>query len=322
MVEGAANGDFAPTLFNIVLLTLAGVLPALSLAYGRQFLLAWRTRPEFSLRRPEAVELDRAVLLYRSACGRLGQLNERSRKANALWQAIFAPPAQIDQDMADEREDLEALTRHLRAAIVRLRRLPLQRLRRWIRILSLRSAFGRAVATHLAVFALLVLAFHLSAPLAAASAASGVRAMSSAWLPVHQSLLQANAGAACLAFILLPGFYLSRRASLGREFGLEFCLLKELAATPPDQEAERFGPQIEGWGAAWPAAPDSSDCWFTVLGVPQSANIGQVRAAYRTLIKGSHPDRLGDLSPAIKRFAEAETKRINVAYKQALASLT
>ena len=37
------------------------------------------------------------------------------------------------------------------------------------------------------------------------------------------------------------------------------------------------------------------------------------------LIKQNHPDRVHGMSPAFRELAEAETKRINVAYQEALA---
>ena len=40
--------------------------------------------------------------------------------------------------------------------------------------------------------------------------------------------------------------------------------------------------------------------------------------AYKVLIKQNHPDRVHDMSPALIRLAESETKKINAAYQQAL----
>ena len=38
-------------------------------------------------------------------------------------------------------------------------------------------------------------------------------------------------------------------------------------------------------------------------------------------IKQSHPDRLTGMSPAIRTFAEDETKRLNAAFQEALERL-
>ena len=44
----------------------------------------------------------------------------------------------------------------------------------------------------------------------------------------------------------------------------------------------------------------------------------EVKEAYKVLIKQNHPDRVHDMSPAFKTLAEAETKKLNAAYRQAL----
>lgn len=321
MVERIADGDFSPALLNVALLMLSGALPTLLLAFARQFLLARRTHPEFSLRKSEAAELDRAIILYRRARSRLDQLHDRSQKSKAVWHAIFAPPTPIDPDERDEREDLQAHSRHLCATIIRLRRLPLQRLRAWIRTLSLRSALGRAVAVQLAIFALLAASLHVSGQAASAQAGTLALGHSPVWYPFGQSLFQANASAACLAFVLLPGFYLFRSVRLRRQFSLEFCVLKELAAMPPDQRVDPAAAEIGMWQEAQPLADDPGESWFAILGVAPSASVDEVRDAYKALMKQNHPDRVQNLSPAIRRFAEAETKRINAAYEQALVCL-
>ena len=55
-----------------------------------------------------------------------------------------------------------------------------------------------------------------------------------------------------------------------------------------------------------------------LLGVSAQATINEVKHAYKLLIKQNHPDRVQDMSPAFRALAEAETKRINAAYRQAL----
>lgn len=315
-----AGGEFSPALLNIALLALWMVPATLSLAYGRQSRLVRRLRPEFSLHKSEAAELDRALILYRKVCGRLNEIKEQTQRSNGLWRIYFAVQADAHRPEADEHADLEAHANHLCATIVRLRRLPLGRLRSWTHAVSLRLALGRALAIHIAAFGLLLVALHISGQTALAQALPGAAAGPLTWFSSDQGLVQANAGAACFAAIAIPAFYLRRRRALRREFALQFCVLKELAAMPPGQVVDRVVPEIGAAGAPRPAAQGSSD-WFTVLGVPQSAGIAQVREAYRALIKQNHPDRVQGLSPAIKQFAETEAKRINAAYHDALAAL-
>ena len=56
-----------------------------------------------------------------------------------------------------------------------------------------------------------------------------------------------------------------------------------------------------------------------MLGVPPAAAIDDIKQAYKVLIKQNHPDRVHGMSPAFRELAEAETKRINAAYREALA---
>ena len=58
-----------------------------------------------------------------------------------------------------------------------------------------------------------------------------------------------------------------------------------------------------------------------MLGLSSAATIEDVRDAYKTLIKQNHPDRVHGMAPVFRALAEAETKKINAAYRQALACL-
>jgi len=146
MFERLAAGDFSPALVNSVLLAAQPALPLLLLACFRQLLRARHMRPEFSLRKPEAAELERAVRLYNRACLRLDEIEESGRQLNSRWRAFFPLQSDFDRDAVDEREDLNAHVLHLRATIIRLRRVPLRRLRSWAHAISMRFALFRALA--------------------------------------------------------------------------------------------------------------------------------------------------------------------------------
>ena len=320
MFDRLDSGELSSVLSHIALLATWDVLPLLLLAYCRQLLLARHVSDEFSLRRSEAAELDRAVALYGSVCSRLEQIDGNRQTTSGFWNELFAPPVS-DRDVAEECEDLKAHAHHLRETIFRLRSLPLQRLRAWVHIMSLRAALGRALAAHAGLLAGVLLAFHFFAQSASAHELIAMVQRPFVWYPLDKTLFQANAAGAVLAALVIPAFYLFRRAGLRREFGLEFRVLKQLAATPPSQTPECVYVEADTdvHGASVPA--DDRARWFTILGVAPSATVDEVRQAYKALIKQCHPDRVHDMSPTIRQFAETEARRVNAAYEEALSSL-
>jgi DnaJ-domain-containing protein 1 len=56
--------------------------------------------------------------------------------------------------------------------------------------------------------------------------------------------------------------------------------------------------------------------WWKVLGVLPSATPQQIKAAYRARMHESHPDKVAHLSPALRKAADREAKRINDAYER------
>lgn len=324
MIERLNSSDFSSTLSHIAWLASWDILPLLLLAYGRQLLLARHLSRKFSLRRSEAVELDRAVSLYRRVCTRLRQVDELRGQTNSFWTAIFAPQAEADRQANDECDDLKAHAHHLRATILRLRGLPLQRLRLWMHAMSLRAALGRALGAHATVLAIVVVALQFLQRSASAHELFEIVQRPFVGYPLDGTLVQANVAGAGFAALVMPISYLLRRASLSREFGLEFDALKQLAAIPPGQQAERLDANLD-WAFSEKSASGehgADACWFAILGVTPSATVDEVRRAYKALIQQCHPDRVHDMSPAIREFAETETKRVNAAYEQALASLS
>lgn len=58
--------------------------------------------------------------------------------------------------------------------------------------------------------------------------------------------------------------------------------------------------------------------WYEILNVSKRASTAELRTAYRTLITQYHPDKTAALGPKLRHLAEEETKRINLAYEQAM----
>jgi DnaJ-class molecular chaperone len=67
---------------------------------------------------------------------------------------------------------------------------------------------------------------------------------------------------------------------------------------PPQDEGRASGPKV----------------WYEVLEVSASANIAQIKAAYRRKISLYHPDKVAGLGSELRQLAEMRTKEINVAY--------
>jgi len=149
--------------------------------------------------------------------------------------------------------------------------------------------------------------------------------------------LLANWMAASLAAAATPLLYVIRRTQMYRQHALHIRVLGELGAADPDRLIEqrdgyRAAPEDPADapdGSAEAAAEDARETpptvvevsnWFDVLGVARSATIDDIRLAYKLLVKQNHPDCVHSMAPAFKRLAEAETKKLNVAYAEALSS--
>jgi len=340
MLEPIAGDELQVAFMNGVVLALWATLPGWLLFYALESWAARSIRAEFSLRKSEAAELNRAVALYDQACSRLQEIRRERGVFEGLWRGLFAHGADDDDCHAAEREDLEAHAAHLRAAIITLRRRPLRRLRSWVHIRSSQFAFGRALAAHVVGLALLVVAFNSTELSASANEFTVVVRKALVWYPFDDRLFHANAVAAALATLTAPICYVMRRVGLRREYGLEFCLLKELASGEPGQPIDKMQTdqpesdqaqtdQGDHAGQSEQDTSQQSDAneasaekeWAAVLGLTLPTTIDEARAAYKVLIRQNHPDRVQRMSAAIIRVAEAETKKINAAYQQAVISL-
>jgi hypothetical protein len=311
----AFSNDFV----NVLVLALWPTLPVLVFGYIRQSLVVARIPPDFSLRKSESIELNRALRLYRKVSRRLDEL--RDRKGHAIgWRALFNKQSEAPRQK--EFEDLEAYAEYLQATIIRLKCRPLQRLRSWVHGRSLQFAFGRALAVYIAgIVAALMIAFHLFEQSAWADEfMSGVSNVI-VWYPIDERLFYANAVGTAITVLAAPVFYLMRRVSLRREYGLEFCVFNDLARIPQgqemgssqDEDATQDQPRQVGAGETF-----RDHHWSAVLGLSESPSIEELRKTYKVLIKQNHPDRVHGMSPAFARLADSETKKITAAYREAL----
>jgi hypothetical protein len=317
MVVPESGGELSAALVNAVLLALWAALPGLILGYIRQVLAARNIRPEFALRKSEIAELDRAVTLYDQVCRRL-EIIEQQTPAR-FWCALFDRIDDVPD--AEERDDLQAHAQHLRGTIARLKRRPLQRLHAWVHAAAAQAALAGAIAAYGVALVLAIAASQAPGQAAWADELNARPAL--VWYPLDARLFYANAIAAGCAAAAAALFYLLRRARLRRDYGLEICAFEDLAYSDPLRPAEPPEHQPAFDPSPWPEANENSanETWFAVLGLTSAATIEDVRDAYKTLIKQNHPDRVHGMAPVFRALAEAETKKINAAYRQALACL-
>jgi DnaJ-like protein len=316
MLGLGVSEELQVALLNASLLALCAVLPVFIAGYARQLLAARRLLPEFSLRHYEALELNRALTEYEKVWRRRKELIDQGEGVKPWWQTLFFLRSETNPERDAAFEEVDEHARYLQHTIIRLKRGPLQRLRMLVRILSWRFALGGALAVHVLVLALLVVALQSSWADEVIVGANNPLA----WYPLDARIFYANAAAAFLAAASAPAFLLLRWANLRRRYSFEFCALKEFAYGDPNRVIE----QLKADGEIPPAdasADGDGDSWFEVLGLSHSATIEEVKEAYKTRIKQNHPDRVHGMAQVFMNLAETETKKLNAAYQYALFSL-
>jgi hypothetical protein len=321
MIELRTGYELSALLADAALLTLWAVPAGLLLAYIRESAKIRRTQPEFSLRKSEAAEWNRAIALYDRVCSQIDEIDSRSTRPALLHRLLSGASARRSEQDDEAWADLQALAAHLRAAVVRLNRQPLDRLRSWIHMLSARFALGYAVGAYVVGFALLMATAELSRRWLDASAGNAVALL--LWCPLGPPVC-ANVISIAFAALAGPIVYVVQRLHLHSIYRVEFLVLRDLTRAEPQQsiwqdEGGAADQSIAGGVAA--IAPTGRRDWSDVFGLSPSASLEELRKAYKTLIKQNHPDRVHGMSPALIKLAEAETRRLNAAYQEALVSL-
>ena len=150
MLGAAFNETYLFAAVNAALIALMLVLPALLVGYVRQ--ATRRVSADFSLRRLEAFELDRAEAQYRKICQRMSEIERLAKSGTgSLWKRLAAPRSRPGSNSAPNYEDLRTNARHLRASIILFRQRPIKRLRSWVHMISSRFAFGSSLASYLTI---------------------------------------------------------------------------------------------------------------------------------------------------------------------------
>jgi hypothetical protein len=313
-----------------ILTALTASVPIWLALYLRCRAQARRRRPALSLGTLEAIEHERAVLLYAKAARRWRDIERQRPRPRRPWRAWYRRRVEFRKAYGAELEELIRYARDLRATIVRLRRRPIRRYRSWIRAVSSRSALGGSLGGYGAALALILIAsFWLDA---AAPAADGELAPAMLWQWLAGEVLPASFLAEGFAVAAAPLLYVATRVRMRRAHAEELAELSAFAALDPDRliERRRAAADAEEANAAAddahaydevPEAPLVASTWFEVLGVFPAASLDDVKQAYKLKIKQNHPDRVASMAPAFKELAEAETKKLNIAYAEALSFL-
>jgi hypothetical protein len=321
MLELGSGQELSSAFVDAVLLALWAIPPGLTLAYIRKSATLRQMQPEFALRKSEAAEWNRAVLLYERTLRRLAEIDARRPARKLVHRLLFGLAGELAPQDAGLFDDVKAHAAHLQAAIARLNRQPLDRLKAWIHVLSVRFALGYAAAAYLVGLTLLSASAALSQRWLGMPAESWVPLL--LWCPLGP-LVCANALSIAFALLAGPVAYLLRRLALRREYSFEFRVLKDLARSDP----RRIDPQQQGGAIpvndeieSLSVEPEEHPDCFEILGLPPSASLEELRTAYKRLIKQYHPDRVHGMAPAFTKLAETQTRRLNAAYQQALISV-
>jgi len=340
MLESAVEQAVSMARENASSIACAATMATMLLAYVLCGISARRRGSDFSLGRLERVELDRAVLLYERVLDRLHDIRRETEEPRATLLARYRRRRQARSKFASELRDLQAYAGHMRATIVSLRRKPLGRVKSWRHLDSSRFALGRSIVACLLILAVLAVCSRCFEQLAVLDQkADDIGNMLAAFLPwqdAGERMIDTNLIGACFLPIAAPLFYFYRRLQLRMEHGRHFRKLKRFALADPDRLIRRQAHPPDACSSAGatvaaeppveapPTMPsdtaDENPC-FSVLGVSRSATAEEIRQAYKAQVRQNHPDRVHDMSPAFRELAEAETKKLNAAYQEALMSL-
>jgi DnaJ domain len=319
MLGAAFNETYAIAAVNAALVALTLVLPALLVGYARQ--ATRRVSADFSLRRLEAFELDRAEAQYRKICQRISEINRIAKSGTgSLWKRL-RHRIEIKQQYRAELDDLRANARHLRASIVLFRRQPIRRLRSWVHVISSRFAFASSLASYLTILVPATVFIYFSEqPLWAKELASTLET-AILWKPFDERLLYVNAITSTCVLMLAPFLYATRRARLYSDHRMQTKALRDFAGADPDLLVKDDGPVATQLMDPLGIELNGSDNCFAILGLSPAATEDEIKDAYRAKIRRNHPDRVHGLAPAFQKLAEAETKKLNMAYEEALLAI-
>jgi DnaJ-like protein len=322
MSGGSITDTFVLTSNSAGVIALLFVLTSLFAGCIHYSIAARRIRPEFPLRKLESIELTRALLLYEKVSTRLKEIYHDGEQAGGAWLARYRRNRLRDK-LGAELEDLEAYACDLRQTIGRLRYRPIQRYKSWTHVHSSQFAFSCSLASYYLILAMLTGSFYAFDQSVWAHGGHLGFGTLMFWEELEERLLYSNWIAAGFVAVLAPTLYVLRRLMLKRVHGEQLRELKEFASTDLEQLIDQSQIGVAAPDECLKAIDEISGktAWFEILDVAPSASLDEVKEVYKSRIKQNHPDRVHGMSPAFRRLAETETKKLNAAYAEALASL-
>src|SRR5947207_2755113 len=234
MLGAAVSELFSGRPVDAILFASWVILPSICIGYLRQMIASRRISMDFSLRRLESIEINRATLLYERVCNNLNEINRLGADCKGSLRSRYRHRAKIRRQYSKELDDLRAYAHHLRAMIIRIRGRPLQRFRSWAHTVSSRFAFSSALALYVLILALLLTPLYLSERWVWAEELTIKLETLLMWKSVREPLLYANPMASCFVAIVMLVFYFVRRTGLYIEERAQIRRLKEFASSDPD----------------------------------------------------------------------------------------
>jgi hypothetical protein len=251
----------------------------------------------------------------------MGEISQLANGGTGSLRKRLRHRAAIKQQYRAEMEDLRTTARHLRTSIILFRQRPIQRLRRWVHVISSRFAFGSSLASYMTLLVPATVFIYFSEqPLWAEELASTLET-TILWKPFDERILYVNAITSALVLMMLPLLYGSRRMKLYSDHRTQTKVLRDFAVADPDRLAQDDAPRLGDFEDPLSSELTGSDNCFAVLGLSPTANADEIKDAYRAKIRQSHPDRVHGLAPAFRVLAENETKKLNAAYQEALVAV-
>ena len=100
---------------------------------------------------------------------------------------------------------------------------------------------------------------------------------------------------------------------------LGYWVVSKLIGSQSDSGQEKKENYSNGGSSR--ASNESADQeWFEVLKVSKNASVDEIQAAYKTLIRQYHPDKVATLGEELQALAEEKSKAINAAYQAGLSA--